>query len=140
MFRKLFGNCVEACCEPRNDDYSSEQEWPSLGLAADGTFNSQVKAAGSREKEKNKRGTTYFKRKQDPRGQTSPVEDIDQIIKEFTRNDAVSTATAAAKGVQQTVDAAVEHKKNKMSPVREEQSEMAHCRSSTQHIVKSFDR
>ena len=106
-------DCVEACCEPRDDDDGSEQEWPSLGLAADGTFNSQVKAAGSREKENNKRGTTYSKIKQDPKGQTRPVEDIDQVIEEFTRNDAVSAAAAAAKGVQQTMDAAVEHKRTR---------------------------
>ena len=92
-----------------------------MAVAWFGTFNSQVKAAGSREKDKNKRGPTYSKIKQDPRGQTSPDEDTDQIIEEFTRNDAVSASAAAAKGVQQTVDAAADHKKNTMSPIREEQ-------------------
>ena len=74
-----------------------------------------------REREKNKRGSTYSKRKQDPRGRTSPDEDLDQDIKEFAKIDAASAPAAAAKGVQQTVDAAAEDEKNEMSPIHEEQ-------------------
>ena len=86
-------DCRQACCESRSESDSGEQDLGAAPIShqpaaassdghgrvasANGTFNSQAKATGSQEREKNKRGSTYSKRKEDPRGRTSPDEDLD---------------------------------------------------------------